>query len=105
MASAFEGVSKVDAASIRKMLLAGSTMIEVRDSFHDQHGRRRFNAQRMRDMRDEIFEPLIADPDKGKALANGPVLNANEIVRYRRNPGPRTRMARPGPVQTEMFPA
>lgn len=105
MASAFEGVSKSDAASIRKMLLSGATMIEVRNHFIGAKGKRTFNAQRMREMRDEIFEPLIADPEKVKALANGPVLNANEIVRYRRNPGPRTRMARPGPVQTEMFPA
>lgn len=103
MASAFKGVKRADAEDIRRRLLAGHTMIEIRNLFTDaKTGKRRFNAQQMRDMRDEVFDPLIADPEAVKALANGPVLNANEIVRYRQRPGRKTRMARPGAVQTEM---
>jgi hypothetical protein len=105
MASAFDGLCQFDYDLIRRSLLAGDTMAEVRSLFTGENGKPRFTVRRMREMRDEIFEPLIADPEKVKALANGPVLNANKIVRYRRNPGPRTRMARAGAVQTEMFPA
>ena len=47
----------------------------------------------------------VNDPEAVKKLANGPVLNANEIVRYRYRPGKPARMARPSSTQTEMFPA
>lgn len=99
MASAFDDLTDSDARYVRDRLLAGETMADIRRTLPG------ITRKLMCALRDEIFEPLIADPEKVKALANGPVLNANEIVRYRRNPGPRSRMARPGAVQTEMFPA
>lgn len=105
MASAFEGVKETDAEQIRRLFLAGRSMVEIRDHFVGANGRRTFNVQRMREMRDEVFEPFVNDVEKVKALANGPVLNANEIVRYKRPLDRAKRMARPGPVQTEMFPA
>lgn len=99
MASAFDDCTPANAEYVRTRLLAGETMAEIRRVLTG------LSAKKLRDMRDEIFEPLIANPDEVKKLANGPVLNANEIIRYRQRPGRKTRMARPGPVQTEMFPA
>lgn len=99
MASAFDDLTRNDADRVRKRLLAGECMADIRRAFPG------ITAKLMRELRDEVFEPLIADPKAVKDLANGPVLNALEIVRYRRRPGRKTRMARPAPVQTEMFPA
>jgi hypothetical protein len=99
MASAFDDLTDSDAEYVRKRLLAGETMADIRRTLPG------ITAKLMRALRDEVFEPLQADPEAVKGLANGPVLNALEIVRYRRRPGRKTRMARPAPVQTEMFPA
>lgn len=105
MASAFDGLSNFDADFIRRRLLAGDTMKAIRDAFADGEGKSAISAKRMRELRDEFFEPLIADPDKVKELAAGPVLNALEINRPKRPIDRHTRMARPRPVQIEMFPA
>lgn len=99
MASAFSEATPSERVKIRKWLLAGETMAEIRRSLPG------LSPKLLRQMRDEVFDPLLADPEKVKELANGPVLNPSEIVRYRRNPGRKARMARPAPVQTEMFPA
>lgn len=99
MASAFDDLSPFDADYVRNRLLAGETMADIRRVLPD------ITAKLMRALRDEVFEPLQADPEAVKKLANGPVLNALDIVRYRRRPGRKTRCARPAPVQTEMFPA
>jgi len=103
MDSAFDGVTPEAAANIRKQLLAGHTMTEIRNDYIGADGKPEISIRAMRAMRDEVFDPLICDPEKVKSLANGPVLNANEIVRYRQRPGRKPRMARPGDVQTEMF--
>ncbi len=97
MASAFDDLTRSDAEYVRRRLLAGETMADIRRVLPG------ITAKQMRWLRDEVFEPLQADPEAVKDLANGPVLNALEIVRYRRRPGRKSRMARP--VQTEMFPA
>lgn len=59
----------------------------------------------IREQRDATFDPLINDPEKVKALSNGPILNPLEIIRYRINPGRKPRMARAGTTQIEMFPS
>ncbi len=98
MASAFDAVSESDARYTRERLLAGDSVAEIRLGTE-------ITARQMRAMRDEVFEPLISDPAKVKALADGPMLNPLEIVRYRNRPGAKPRMARPARTQIEMFPA
>lgn len=105
MASAFDDVSTETAEHIRKRFLAGDSMADIRSEYVGLDGHSTFTARKMREMRDEVFEPLISDPEKVKALANGSVLNPLAIIRYRRRPGRKPRMARPLPTQIEMFPA
>lgn len=99
MASAFDALTLKDQEYVRSRLLAGDAMADIRRVLPD------IPAKLMRVLRDEVFDPLQADPEAVKELARGPVLNALEIVRYRRRPGRKPRMARPAPVQTEMFQA
>lgn len=98
MASAFDELTPDDARFVRDRLLAGECMADIRRALPG------ITAKLMRALRDEVFDPLVADPEAVKELAAGPVLNALEIVRYRRRPGRKPRMARPQPVQVEMFP-
>jgi hypothetical protein len=99
MDSAFDDLTPKDAEYVRTRLLAGETMADIRRALPG------ITIKQMRLLRDEVFDPLVADPEKVKALALGPVLNALAIIRYRQRPGRKTRMARATPVQTEMFPA
>ena len=99
MDSAFDDLTAGDAVYVRRRLLAGDSMADIRRVLPG------INIRQMRALRDEVFEPLLADPEKVKALANGPVLNANAIIRYRQRPGRKSRVARPVPVQSEMFSA
>jgi hypothetical protein len=99
MASAFDDLTPTDGEYVRNRLLAGDCMADIRRTLSG------LSAKQMRALRDEVFEPLLSDPDAVKALAAGPVLNALEIVRYRRRVERAARTARPRPVQTEMFPA
>ncbi|MFA7441673.1 MAG: hypothetical protein WCZ66_12025 [Sphingomonadaceae bacterium] len=102
MASAFDELDPFDAEYIRKRFLAGDAMSDIRAEYRDGD-KFTFSLKRMREMRDEVFEPLIFNPDAVKELANGAVLNPLEVVRYRRRTGRKPRMARPGPTQIEMF--
>lgn len=90
--SAFDGLTAWDVSCIRAAFLRGETSAEVRREWPG------YSAKKIKQMRDEIFEPLKADPDAVKALANGPVLNANEIVRWK---APRSH--RTPPEQIELF--
>jgi hypothetical protein len=99
MASAFDDLTPDDAGYVRNRLLAGDTMADIRRVMPG------ISARLMRSLRDEVFEPLLSDPEAVKDLAKGPVLNALTIIRYRQRPGRKPRMARPAPTQTEMFPA
>lgn len=106
MASAFDGLNETDAALVRKRLLAGDTMISIRrDFFPADTAVSTISAARMRDMRDEVFEPLLADPDKVKSLAAGPCINPLTLNHPRATVDRHTRMARAAakPVQIEMF--
>lgn len=107
MASAFDGLNEVDAESVRRSLWAGETMASIRREFTDIEGNCSISAQRMRDMRDELFEPLLSDPDKVKALAAGPCINPLVLNRPKPIVERAARMARAAskPVQIEMFPA
>lgn len=107
MASAFDGIDCFQLDSIRHSLWAGESMASIRRQWLGADGKPTISAKLMREMRDELFEPLLADPDKVKALAAGPVINALELNKPRRIPDRHTRMARTAakPVQIEMFPA
>lgn len=103
MESAFDAVDAATAEYIRKSFLAGAAMSDIREGFRGVDGKFSITLRAMRAMRDEVFDPLISDPAKVASLANGPVLNPLEIVRYRRRSGRKPRMARPGAKQIEMF--
>lgn len=75
MASAFDCISPENGALIRKRLLAGGLMKDIRA---DLPG---IDAKTMRKLRDEVFGPLVTDPQAVKDLANGPMLNATHMVR------------------------
>lgn len=110
MALGFDDLPTKVAEHIKARILAGDTMADVRVSAArvasiQCQTKLEFTARQMRALRDEVFEPLLSDPEEVKKLANGRVLNALDIIRYRQRPGRKTRMARPGAVQTEMFPA
>lgn len=94
-----------DREYIRKRLLAGDSMSDIRTAMSDD-GEAIIPMKVIREVRDEVFEPLEANPEAVKALANGVMLNPLDIIRYRRRPGRKPRMARPPkPLQIEMFPA
>jgi len=95
MASAFDELTPYDAEFIRKRLLAGDKMSAIREGFPD------ITAYRMRKLRDEVFTSLINDPAAVKALAEGPILNPCEVVRYTHSRRVMRRKA--AEVQTEMF--
>jgi len=59
-------------------LLSGATLAEAWDAFRDTA----LTKRRLIEIRDTIFRKL-AHPDHLKALADGPLLNANAVVRYR----------------------
>lgn len=90
MASAFDDLDPPVAEFIRERLLAGDAMEIVRI---DAHGIARvrgitlpeLTGYKMRKLRNELFGSLQKDPAAVKELANGPVLNSNEIVRYTRS--------------------
>lgn len=56
--------------------------------------------KRLTEIRDNIFDRLQSSPDNVKALAEGPILNANELVRYKH---PRPRKTAPLPVQLSIL--
>lgn len=95
MASAFDELDPFDADYIRKRLLAGDKMAAIREAIPG------VTSYRMRKLRDEVFGSLTTDPEAVKALANGPLLNANQIVRYTHSRKVIQRVARE--QQTEMF--
>lgn len=97
--SGFIGVSDGDAKLARERFLAGDTAAEVRAHFRGDDGKLRFSASQIRRMRNEVFAPLVTDPQAIKALAAGPMLNPSQIVRYRH---PREEVAA-GAKQVEMF--
>lgn len=72
-----------------RMFLAGHKIraVYAHYSHHD------LSMASLRAIRDRIFGTLRADPRKVKELAAGPLLNANEVVRYtvpapKRKPAP-----------------
>ena len=65
-------------ASAEDRLLAGATLTEAWEAFRETALTRR----RLIEIRDTIFRKL-AHPDHLKALADGPLLNANAVVRNR----------------------
>jgi len=75
MASTFDSLHPDNAALVRKRLLAGWTMKDIRT---DLPG---IDTKTMRKLRDEVFVPLVTDPQAVKDLANGPLLNANTMTR------------------------
>lgn len=81
--SGFDGVADKDRAAIHDRFLAGDTVSEVRGRFRDRDGKLRFSVSSVRRMRDEVFAPLVGNPDAIKALADGPLLNPTNIVRYK----------------------
>ncbi len=99
MASAFDGLNVRDADKVRRAILAGKTKAYIREEYKS------ITPDRLRDMFDEVFGPLLADPEAVKALANGRCLNPSEIIRYKKLIDRHTRMARAAakPVQIEMF--
>lgn len=102
MASAFDSLDPFDANFIRQMFMAGASMAAIRREFSNS-----ISAQRMRELRDELFEPLLSDPEKVKELAAGPCINPLVLNRPKQTLDRHARMARKAsrPVQTEMFPA
>lgn len=64
--------------SAENALLGGATLTEAWEQFRETALTRR----RLIEIRDTIFRKL-AHPDHLKALADGPLLNANAVVRYR----------------------
>lgn len=56
--------------------------------------------KRLTEIRDRLFDRLKSSPDNVKALAEGPILNANELVRYRH---PRPVKNAPPPVQLSIL--
>jgi hypothetical protein len=64
--------------SAENHLLAGASLTEAWDAFRDTA----LTRCRLIEIRDTIFRKL-AHPDHLKALADGPLLNANAVVRYR----------------------
>lgn len=75
MASAFQSISQANAEFVRKRFLSGAGMKEIRQ---DLPG---IDAATMRKLRDEMFIPLLTDPQAVKELANGPMLNPCGSVR------------------------
>ena len=61
-----------------RMFRAGYKIKAVYDTFahHD------LNMASLRAIRDRVFDALRSDPAKVKALSDGPLLNANELVHY-----------------------
>lgn len=76
MPSSFDDLTPFDAEYIRKRLLAGDRMADVRE---DMPG---ITAYKMSKLRDELFAPPISDPEAVKALANGHILNPLKLVSY-----------------------
>lgn len=76
-------------------LLAGASLAEAWDQFRETALTRR----RLIEIRDTIFRKL-AHPDHLKALADGPLLNANAVVRYRHA---RPRIKKPKLVQLSIL--
>ncbi len=70
--------------SAEHTLLAGSTLAAAWDEFRETG----LTKRRLTEIRDAVFGRLRASPDNVKALADGPLLNANAIVRYK-HPRPR----------------
>ena len=99
MASAFDDLHPSDADYTRRRLLAGDTMAEIRRTLPG------LSMRKLTRLRDEVFEPLVSDPEAVKALANGPVLNPLALIRYRKSAERHRRTARPRATQTEMFAA
>ncbi len=97
--SGFIGVGEGDAKLARERFLAGDTAFEVRAHFRGMDGKLKFSVSQIRRMRNEVFAPLVNDPQAIKALADGPMLNPSQIVRYRH---PREEVAE-GAKQVEMF--
>lgn len=76
--------------------LGGATLSATWDALRGGPLTRR----RLVEIRDAIFAKLTASPDNVKALAEGPILNANELVRYKH---PRPRKTAPPPVQLSIL--
>lgn len=74
MASAFETLSPANAKEIRAKFLAGHKMVDLRKEYS-------IDAKKMRELRDEVFEPLLTDPQAVKDLANGPMFNPGAMVK------------------------
>jgi hypothetical protein len=104
-ASAFDGVNEADVRHIKQALWAGQSMASIRRDFIGLEGKFTFSAARLREMRDELFEPLTSDPAKLAEMANGAIINALELNRPRKIADKFTRTARQAsrPVQVEMF--
>lgn len=94
--SAFEGVHERDGDLIRKRLLAGDRLCDIRELVPN------VGRSRLRRMRDEVFAPLVTSPEVVKELARGPILNPGATVRYRHS---RRAVRQAAARQVEMFPA
>lgn len=76
-------------------LLGGATLAAAWDALRGGP----LTRKRLTEIRDTIFQKL-ARPDHLKALADGPLLNANAVVRYRHA---RPRVKRPKLVQLSIL--
>ena len=74
MTSAFEGITPNNIHAIQMRFLAGALMKDVREEFS-------LTARQAREMRDEVFVPLVTNPAAVKALANGPMLNPSSMTK------------------------
>lgn len=71
-------MAEKDDAVVRDMLLAGKTMESVWTFFEGEMTR-----YHIRKLRDDIFGGLQSSAASVHALAAGPILNPNELVRYK----------------------
>lgn len=77
-------------------LLSGATLSATWDALRGGP----LTRKRLAEIRDTLFAKLQASPDNVKALAEGPILNANELVKYRH---PRPRKAAPSIEQLSIL--
>lgn len=76
MASEFDHLTKDDGEYVRKRLMAGDKMADILAVLPG------LTAYRLRLIRDELFDGLVCSPAAVKALAEGPMLNPLDVVRY-----------------------
>lgn len=75
MASAFDEISKADGDFVRARFLAGALMKDITEA------RPGIEPKLIRKLRDEVFVPMVTNPEVAKALANGPLLNPSAMIR------------------------